>query len=219
MTTLGEHALDWCLREQHAGTPGIAKLAGWFELAGRGLEGMVLAGQKLNHCAIAQSAALRAGLEEMGLPFDWEHCPHGMRAGAKQLMHDAIMNHRWHAASEAVSGVWSPSLGDLAIYDRSQPGRPETAWWGHVDRVVRTWPDYYSSVGANEGPGGAWRYDTDVPFSHPKLLGFIAYPRPEPDPPRHLLSVEEITQVKSMVALTLDQSEARWWENAREETV
>ena len=218
MPTLGELCLRWC-REQYAVEPVPSRetLAAWFELANRGLDKMVLAGTRLNHCAMAQSAALAFGATEqqaLNLKF-----PHGMRAGAKQLMSDAIERHRWHAVSEARAGVWTPHPGDLAIYDRSQPGRPETSWWGHVDRIIEAGEREYSSIGANEGPGGAWKIDIGVPYAWSTLLGFVAYPQGEAEPPVHLLSPEDVARIKGMVALTLDQTESRHWETAGKATV
>lgn len=220
MTTLGQYCLEWCKKEKAFETrPSVTTLARWFALAERGLEGMVLAGKKLNHCAIAQAAALQHGLERMGLPPDWEHAPHGYRAGAKQLMLDAIGNNCWHASSEVVSGEWFPEPGDLAVYDRSKPGRPETSWWGHVDRVIHVGDTVYTNIGANEGPGGDWVVQVGIPYTHPKLLGFVAYPRAEPEPPKHPLSEQEVRRIKALVALTIDESESAWWEDNREAEV
>lgn len=123
----------------------------------------------LNHCAAFASGAAWAVAEE------GEEIPHSYRAGAKELMDDAIHHGSWVPASKTRSG-WRPEVGDLAIYDRSQPDRPETAWWGHVDRVSEVGPASYRNIGANEGSGGAW-VEQWTPYQHPKLLGFITYPQ------------------------------------------
>lgn len=202
--SLGRRCLEWCKREMldHP-TPDLERLAEWFTPVGRGLEDMVRAGTRLNHCAAAQCAATAAciGTEE------W---PHGYRAGAKQLKADAVERGRWHEVSEVLSGLWTPSPGDLAVYDRSQEGRPETSWWGHVDRVIQVMGHSYANIGANEGPGGAWRVET-TSFTHPKLLGFIDV-ADEPTPPTHLITPKEREQLLAMRDHSLAMAEASWWE-------
>lgn len=163
---------------ERAGAPGL----------GAYLKRQAETGSRPNHCAAAASwCAFRV---------DAEGVPHKWRAGAKELRADAIAAHAWHEASEARAGVWLPSRGDLAIYDRSQPGKPETSWWGHVDRVQSVAGDGFENVGANELARGGWRAGQFTPFETEKLLGFIAYPAapsdPPQEPPRHLLSPEQI---------------------------
>lgn len=181
--------------------PSQELLIAWAVPVGRGLEGMIKAGKRLNHCAMAQSMAMITTIEE-------EPAPHGYRAGARQLMDDSIARGCWHKASE-LRTKWRPRVGDLCIYDRSIPGRPDTAWHGHVDRIQAIDAESMICVGANEGPGGAWviaptRYD------NPKLLGTISYP-PGPaakprTPPSDLLTPEEISRIEGLVALSLAQS-------------
>ena len=198
----GERAVLWCLEQYRtARVPSRELLASWAKPVGRGLDRMILAGTRLNHCAMAQSAAMLATIDE-------EIAPHGYRAGARQLMDDAVARGVWHKAAELKTG-WRPRSGDLCIYDRSVPGRPETAWHGHVDRIQALGEVDMVCIGANEGPGGAWviaptRYD------HPKLLGTISYPAYKRDaprtPPKDLLTPDEVEHVQSLVALSLAQS-------------
>lgn len=171
---LGERCVAWCraqMAEDGTGKkPPASKLQKWFSFAERngqvGYLGTKFVG---NHCAISQCAAAR----ECARP--GEAIPHAMRSSAMELRSDAIASHCWHEASEVRSGKWFPRVGDLAIYTRAVPGRAETQWWGHVDRVtsVDAVAGTYGNIGANE-VGGAWR-EQDSPFSNPKLLGFLAY--------------------------------------------
>lgn len=212
--SLGQRCVDWCHREMAREDPPSAEtLASWFSHAMRRNtetdEERPLGITAGNHCAIAQSAAARECAQG-------EAVPHGQRAAARELMWDAINAHVWHEATEARSKLWVPQPGDLAIYDRSIPGRPETSWYGHVDRVVSvdSAAGTYQNIGANEGPGGRWRVQS-TSFGSPRLLGFVAYPQPAPEPPKHLLSDAEIERIKQLVQLTAFNarfaSETQWW--------
>lgn len=167
--SLGEMCALWC--EHQARTverPGAALVASWLKVCER--NGKPLGITKGNHCAAAQSAALRA------MKRDGDKLPHGYRAAAKELMADAGSAGTWREATLWREGDWSARVGDLAVYDRSVPGRPETSWWGHVDRVVVVDDQKVTTLGANEGPQGEWRRET-LTKDHPRLLGFVEYPR------------------------------------------
>jgi hypothetical protein len=105
-----------------------------------------------------------------------EVAPHEPRAGAIELQQDAIKQGRFRPVAEVRAGKWLPRPGDLAIYNRSNPGKPETSWWRHVDRVIRVSGDgaRYENIGANE-VAGAWNLESSS-FDNPKLLGFVEYP-------------------------------------------
>lgn len=168
-SSLGERCALWCeMQASEAGLPGADAIASWFAICERG--GKPIGITSGNHCAAAQSAAMHAMIR----PGDAQ--PHGFRAGAKELMEDAMAAGTWRATSAWRSGSWSPRRGDIAIYDRSDPARPETSWWGHVNRVVSVEPNgELVTLGANEGPGGAWKFGRIGP-DHARLLGFVEYP-------------------------------------------
>jgi hypothetical protein len=107
-------------------------------------------------------AALRPG----------ETPPHGCRAGSRELEADARAAGRWLDVSAVRAGA-RPRVGDLAIYDRSDASRPETAWQGHTDRVTALHPDGFDAIGAN-GPGRRW-YERRTPWTDRRLLGFVGY--------------------------------------------
>jgi hypothetical protein len=135
-----------------------------------------------------------------------EHAPHGWRAGVVEAVADA-QDHstRWTGRFKPVglvrAGEFTPDVGDLAIYDRSTPGRPETSWWRHVNRVAEMHGDWFEAVGGNESDEVRMsRQKVD----NPQLLGFIAYPGLAAPEPREILSAPERDQLLGMVALSLD---------------
>lgn len=173
--TLGERCLTWCLQEmaEHE-APDAERIAFYHAVAVR--NGKLLGIKTGNHCASAQSRAL------MDCLLSGEVKPHEPRAAAVELQRDAQAGGRFRSIVEVRAGKWLPRPGDLAIYDRSTPGQPSTAWQRHVDRVIRVSDDgkLYENIGANETSGGGWKREW-TPFASPKLLGFVEYPGiPEP---------------------------------------
>lgn len=171
--TLGERCLAWCLEEAATHRQPSAERIAWYH------EHAVRSGKPLgikvgNHCASAQSRALKECL------LNGEVAPHEYRAGAIELQQDAIARGRWHSRAEVLAAKWLPRPGDLAIYTRANPADPATAWWRHVDRVIRVTEDGagYENIGANE-VAGAWNREV-TSFESPKLLGFISYPGSPP---------------------------------------
>lgn len=214
---VGELAVEWCRGQMmRENPPSAGTKAAWFAKCERnGLIGFLGSKFSGNHCAAAQCAAAFACAKPD------ETLPHRHRAGAKELMADAAESGAWVSRERVLAG-WRPRAGDLAIYDRSQPGRPETSWWGHVDRVSDVGVADYENIGANEGPGGAWRVQR-TEYDHPRLLGFVSYPQPEQEqeqPPVDEPAAPEITDadrrhVETLVTLTMEQAEAEWWATAR----
>lgn len=168
-SSLAERCALWCeMQASEASAPSPDAIASWFDICERA--GKPIGITSGNHCAAAQSAAMHAMMRPGDAP------PHGFRAGAKELMEDAMGAGTWREADAWRRGAWAPRRGDIAIYDRSDPGRPETSWWGHVNRVVSVEPNgELVTLGANEGPGGSWKFGRLAP-DHARLLGFVEYP-------------------------------------------
>lgn len=130
-----------------------------------------------NWCAAFQSAALAACL----LPGD--EPPHEYRAGVVELVADAQARGVWHDVEEVRLGRWTPWLGDLVIWDRSNPADPATAWHRHVNRLTSYSPsaDRFRTIGGNES--GRRIVETTGPprgLDASRLLGFVSYyQRPE----------------------------------------
>lgn len=218
--TLGQAALDWSYAEMARENPPSAETkAEWFRQCVRN-EKLIFHdltpehAARMNHCAAAVCYAMERGFREQHfvvLP-PTRSMPHGYRAAAKELMADAVAGKTWRPAAFARSGVWLPEPGDLAVYDRSIPGRPETNWWGHVDRVVRVEERNelgYINLGANEGPGGEW-VEQWSSFYNRRLLGFIEYERADRD--RYALTDDEKRHVTALQGLMAEMAEAEYWE-------
>lgn len=210
--TLGVRAVDWSLAEmKRENPPSGATKALWFKNVERGGRAIfqnvsAAAAAKLNHCAAAACyAAIQAVVQAQVDPAD---VPHDYRAAAKELMADA--GRFWRTKRLVLLGEWRPAPGDLAIYDRSIPGRPETSWWGHVDRVMGVGSNEFENIGANEGPRGEWIIQT-TRYDHPRLLGFIEYPREG----LNELSPAERRHVESLQSITADMAESEYWDLKR----
>lgn len=124
-----------------------------------------------NWCSAIQGWALEQCLLE------GDERPHLWRAGVVELELDAKQNGRWHDADEVRAGKWTPASGDLAIWDRSEPGKPETSWYRHVNRVVHMLPsmDAFVTIGGNEGRRIQLSDRAPKRLDSQKLLGFVSY--------------------------------------------
>lgn len=121
------------------------------------------------------SAFVCACMVECLLP--GEVAPHEYRAGVVELVADSKKRGRWHPVEEVRDGSWTPSVGDLVIWDRSKPDKPETSWWRHVNRLVRYQPinGLLTTIGGNEGREIRITDKTPKGLDDSKLIGFISY--------------------------------------------
>lgn len=175
--TLGQRCVRWCI--SHLGTPtASSKVREWLEPCARGYgHGRKILGLKSgNWCSALQCAAMRACL----LP--GETAPHDYRAGVVELVQDTTPGHdgwvpfggRYKPIAETLERNWMPAIGDLAIWDRSEEGKPDSHWWRHVNRVVEYRENgQFRTIGGNEG--GTVGYGQRS-VKDPKLLGWIHYP-------------------------------------------
>lgn len=187
MTTLGERCLELAERERSAGVranphpepntgPRVREyLAGCLrDLNG---DGIVAPNERLgltsgNWCAAFQSWLL----EQCVLP--GEDAPHLYRAAVVEIEYDARLRGVWHDADEVRRGVWSPNVGDLVVWDRSDPNDPSTAWHRHVNRFVQwTSPEWaqFETIGGNEGRTIQRQLYRGGSLDDPRLLGFVSY--------------------------------------------
>lgn len=128
-----------------------------------------------NYCAAAVAKWLEDAARELG-----EAPPIKGSPGAKATMGQLAAASLWVPASAvralAASGSSArPPPGSIAVWDRSDPQRPETAWWGHI-AIVSGWPDVgrFATVEANRVDKVA-QFD-DRLLSEPRLLGFGVLP-------------------------------------------
>ncbi len=216
-SNLGERCVQWCRdRMAEQDPPRLITIAHWAEACerrGKNIGGWLAGemrtnGTRFHHCAIAQSEAARVCVQ------DGETIPHKHRAGAAEMVHDCIGAGSYHLADEVRQGLWMPSVGDLAFYDRSTAGKPATSGFRHVDRVTAVYEDSFQNLGANEtwAPplhGGGWRLQT-TKFAAPRLLGFGSYRQA---PPIILLDNRELEDARSLAEdmPAMMSAEPMWW--------
>jgi len=95
------------------------------------------------------------------------------RCSGLEMENDAKKRGAWRPVSLVLSGEWEPAEGDGVIYKSGTK-----AWRRHVCRYIkRTDSDNFKTVGGNEGNTIKV---TPRRFDHPKLLGFVEFPRETP---------------------------------------
>jgi hypothetical protein len=91
------------------------------------------------------------------------------RAGAREMMQDAIASGTWLAAADMRAGKLPP-VGSAIIYWRISP----VSAFGHVETLIECDTSGFFSIGANEHGGRWYRDQTRVSWAHPQLLGACA---------------------------------------------
>lgn len=122
-----------------------------------------------NWCAASASFCMKSSL----LP--GEEAPHGYRLGVVEIVSDLQNKGLWRPISlvRSSSGGYNLHIGDLIIFDRSQPGKPETSWWRHIGRVYSINPKGFQCISGNAG--GCWKISSHN-YTQSNLLGFGEYP-------------------------------------------
>lgn len=146
-----------------------------------------------NWCAASACWCLHEVLEP------GEEPPHLYRAGVVEIVADAQESGRYVTADEWRAGA-EVRPGDLAIWDRSDPRRPETSWWRHVNRVVEANADtlLLRTIGGNESRRWAVSTASGARIAT-KLLGFVRYWEPEELVPP-LISDDERATIQAQIA-------------------
>lgn len=124
-----------------------------------------------NWCAVSSCFATKQSLMKD------EKMPHGYRAGVVELIQDSMKLGNWKSAKDIRDGKYIMQQGDLAIFDRSVPGKPNTSWWRHVARVettLRKDGKTFRTLGGNEK--NTYQF-TEHDITHKKFIGCIAYPQ------------------------------------------
>lgn len=218
--TLGERCVAWCLQhvghtEAPPGSNDSPLIRSWLAPCARGYENkrVVLGISKMNWCAAFQCAAMQACL----MPGDEK--PHDYRAGVVELVEDTYPGQdglmpfagRYMPIALTRVGEFRPSIGDLVIWDRSDPLKPETDWYRHVSRVVKfsASEGTFQTVGGNEGQKVAIG---EHHISSTKLLGWIHYPVPNrPQVKSPLFSDAEREQILNNVGMFLRETADTIW--------
>jgi hypothetical protein len=118
-----------------------------------------------NWCAASASFCMISSL----LP--GETAPHGCRLGVIEIVSDLQKNGLWRPIDKLKP--YQIKVGDIVVFDRSQQGKPETAWWRHVGRVHSLDNSGFKCISGNSG--GCWKISTHK-YSQSNLLGFGEYP-------------------------------------------
>ncbi len=138
-------------------------------------------------CAVAACYAerqCRLEGDEMTLPY---------RVSAFEMQRDAREAKTWRPADLVRHELWTPMVGDLAVFVRPAYAEPNTTWKRHVGRLCEGVEDtFYRTIDANQGD--RWlvvgRRTTD-----PDLLGFIERTPRKPEQTLEVLSPEVWAQV------------------------
>jgi hypothetical protein len=124
--------------------------------------------QSGNWCAASQSFALHESL----LPD--EVLPHGYRLGVVEIVSDCQRLGLWRPTPSVKAGKYSIKKGDIIVFDRSNPNKPETAWFRHIGRVLEiTSNNSFKCISGNSG--GKWSVSNHT-LDQANLLGFGEYP-------------------------------------------
>lgn len=128
-----------------------------------------------NYCAAAIAKWIDDAGRELG-----EAPPVPGSPGAKATMGQLAKVGLWVPAADvralAASGsALRPPPGSVAVWDRSQPEKPETAWWGHI-AIVTDWPELgrFGTIEANRSD--VVELFEDRMLAEPRLLGFGVLP-------------------------------------------
>ena len=177
---LGVRALYFSLSEKAKGVKEVPhgsnsgpEIKEYFKHATRNIKGI---DQRLgitsgNWCAVSACYATKQALLKD------ETMPHGYRAGVIELVQDSMTEGAWKTATQIRSKQYTMQQGDLAVFDRSVPGKKHTSWWRHVARVeteVGTDKKSFRTLGGNENNTYTL---TPRDITSSKFLGCIAYPQ------------------------------------------
>jgi len=124
-----------------------------------------------NWCAVSACYATKQSLLKD------DKMPHGYRAGVVELVQDAMSVGNWKTAKQIRLKQYTMQQGDLAIFDRSVPGKKHTSWWRHVARIeteVGSDEKSFRTLGGNENNTYTL---TTRDITNKKFLGCIAYPQ------------------------------------------
>jgi len=176
LLTLGERSVAFAenelkngVKEDKPGSYTSARIREYFSLCTRKIYGaeVTLNFTKGNWCAASASFCMMKSL----LP--GEKAPHGCRLGVVEIVSDLQSQGLWRPVSDVLNGSYIIQVGDLIVFDRSQPNKPETSWWRHVGRVYDISQSGFECISGNSG--GCWRISNHK-LSQSTLLGFGQYP-------------------------------------------
>jgi hypothetical protein len=176
LLTLGERCVAFAenelnngVKEDHLNSYTSPRIREYFSICtrlvnGKEIKDSIYAG---NWCAASISFCLDKSL----LP--GETHPHGYRLGVVEIVSDLQRIGLWRSIDIVRAGTYNIRVGDVIIFDRSQPGKPETAWFRHIGRVYSITDTGCQCISGNSG--GCWNISSHQ-LSQSNLLGFGEYP-------------------------------------------
>ena len=182
LLTLGERCVAFAenelnngVKEDHPNSFTSPRLREYFSICTRKINGKEVpvnlpAG---NWCAASASFCLKNSL----LP--GEVAPHGYRLGVVEIVTDLQNKGMWVPIKDVSNGSYRMKIGDLIVFDRSQIGKPDTAWYRHIGRIYNVTTTGFSCISGNSG--GCWKISNHS-LSQANLLGFGNYPEVNTQP-------------------------------------
>lgn len=127
-----------------------------------------------NWCAAATSTWIREAARVLGVapPIPGSLQARQLRDQIREAARQPGSSARWHEAEELRRDPALLRPGMVVVWDRSDPGRPETSWQGHVGIVVGH-PDgrTFATVEGNSGDQGDRVARMSRSLADPRLLG------------------------------------------------
>lgn len=122
-----------------------------------------------NWCAVAVSDWIANGAADAKVT-----PPVPGSAGAQAVMGQFKAAGRWVSASAARKDPSLVKASMVPVWDRATPGRPETAWMGHIGLVTHGCDSHgtFRTIEGNSGMDGAQVASMMRPLSDPRLFGF-----------------------------------------------
>lgn len=122
-----------------------------------------------NWCAIAVSDWILMGAEDAGV-----RAPVTGSQGAQALMGQFKAAGKWLPASEARKNPALVQPGMVPVWDRSDPARPETGWWGHIGLTTSGVNELgrFHTIEGNSGPMGDRCVENERMLDSAQLFGF-----------------------------------------------
>jgi len=182
LLTLGERCVAFAenelnngVQEDNPGSYTSSRIREYFNVCTRKINGkeVNLHFTKGNWCAASASFCMLNSL----LP--GEEKPHECRLGVVEIVSDLEGKGLWRPIRDILSQSYTIKVGDIVVFYRSQPGKPETSWWRHVGRVYEASQQFYYTgsefkcISGNSG--GKWKISTHK-TDQKNLLGFGQYP-------------------------------------------
>lgn len=125
-----------------------------------------------NWCAAATTTWIREAAREAGLrpPIPGSMQAKKIGEQIRELASTGAADAAWHSAEDLRR---DPSLlrpGDVVVWDRSDPAKPETSWYGHVGVVASTGRSF-TSIEGNSGQVGDRVAEMPRTVDDPRLIG------------------------------------------------